>query len=180
MIVNIQQVNPPGPQSTGKFGHLITDSGKIYFPVDMMGEFRVGSTVDIRTKDQTWGATPVKVVASRPTAPVQGYQPQQGYQRPANNQAPYRSNTGFQPRVIEGGPVGLPAGDKDRHIFVCGVVQQAMSSGKFTASEILVLTQAANDAFDLIRPKPRPMQNTFPSDPLPPSMEADDPGPELQ
>ena len=175
MIVNIQQVNPPGPQSTGKFGHLITDSGKIFFPVDMMGEFQPGTTVDIRTKDQTWGATPVKVVAGRPTVPVQGQRAQTGYERPGQDNRFQRPNTGFQPRVIEGG-----AGDKDRHIFVCGVVQQAMSSGKFTASEILVLTQAANDAFDLIRPKPKPMQNTFPSDPLPPGMDDGDPGPELQ
>ena len=82
MIVNIQQVNPPGPQSTGKFGHLITDSGKIFFPVDMMGEFQPGTTVDIRTKDQTWGATPVKVVASRPTAPVQGVTPSRAIAAP--------------------------------------------------------------------------------------------------
>ena len=124
MIVNIQQVNPPGPQSTGKFGHLVTDSGKIFFPVDMMGEFQPGTTVDIRTKDQTWGVTQVKVVASRPTMPVQG---QTGYHRPANTQAPYRANTGFQPRVVggSGAPAGMPATEEEapRRIFVCGVVQ---------------------------------------------------------
>ena len=74
----------------------------------------------------------------------------------------------------------MPAGtDQARHIYVTGIVGRAMGSGKFTASEIAVLTSEANRAFDLIG-KPKPMQNTFPSDPLPPSMDDGDPGPELQ
>ena len=46
--------------------------------------------------------------------------------------------------------------EKSRNIFVCGVVQQAMNSGKFTASEIAVLTAEANRAFDLIGEQPEP------------------------
>ena len=191
MQISIKYVNFPRPGT--KYGSIVGQDGfKVMVPPDLLDQFRSGQIVDINTKQQTWYRdTPqeavVTIATGGPTGPVQGQGGQTGYQRPAGNQGGYRPNTGFQPRVIQGGPTQQSDDEKSRNIFVCGVVQQAMSSGKFTASEIRVLTQEANAAFDLIHPLPRtqtqppPDRGYFnPTAEPPPLGEPDDPGPELQ
>jgi hypothetical protein len=185
--ISVRYVNSPKPG--GKYGNLKTVSGEVIMcPPDLLDQFQAGQTYDVAIKQQTWGQGTdqerlVTIVASGPTGAVQGQGGQAGYQPPAQGSASYRGNTGFQPRVVQGGsggPVGMPSGaDQARQIFVTGCVGRALGSGKFAASEIAVLTSEANRAFDLIG-KPKPVQNTFPSDPLPPGMEPGDPGPELQ
>jgi hypothetical protein len=192
MIVNIKYVNFPKPG--GKYGSLKTADGfTIMCPPDLLGLFRAGQVVEVPTKQQTWGQGTedeklVTIITGGPlqghTTPVQGQGGPVGYQRPAQDQAPYRPNTGFQPRVVQGGGRADPAIDQSRHIFVTGVVGRAMGSGKFTASEIPVLTQAANEAYDRLerllrgvpesRPAPPPAPEPFPF------LEPGDPGPELQ
>lgn len=183
MLISIKYVNPPGAQSSGKFGSIVDQNGmKIYVPVAMLGQFQVGTTVDVATKEQVWGTTPVLVVQGGPTGPVQGHGQQVGYQAASQAAASQRANTGFQPRVIAGGAGQATAhadDEKSRNIFVCGVVQQAMNSGKFTASEIAVLTSEANRAFDLIG-KPPAKPATYASNEPVPGLEPGDPGPELQ
>lgn len=44
--------------------------------------------------------------------------------------------------------------EKDLQIFCCGVVQYAMSSGKFEADDILKLAERAHDAFVAVLGKP--------------------------
>ena len=189
MLISIKYVNFPKPG--GKYGSIVGQDGtKIMVPPDLLGLFRSGQTVEVGVKTQTWGAgtDTEKVMTVATTGPhgqnglAHGQSTQPGYQAANLPAASQRANTGFQPRVVQGGG-GLgtnPADDeKSRNIFVCGVVQQAMSSGKFTASEIRVLTQAANEAFDLIRPPAKPAPAHQPIEP-PPGLEPGDPGPELQ
>lgn len=174
MQVNIKYVNFPKPG--GKYGSLRTVDGQIIWVApDLLGMFRAGMTVEIGTKQQTWGqgdtARTVTIATSGPMQAQAGVQQGnaygQGYQgQPRQPYAP-RTNTGFQPRVIQGGA----RSDADaKMIFVTGVVGRAMGSGKFIASEIAVLAQAACQAFDLV---------TRPSPPPPPQPELPPPEPEL-
>jgi len=151
----IKYVNFPKPG--GKYGRLVDANGQtIWCPPDLLGMFRAGMTVDIGTKQQTWGqgetAREVTIATSGPQGVLPGVQ--QGHAYGSGPQArtayapPVRSNTGFQPRVVQGGG-GAP--DKDaKMIFVTGVVGRAMGSGKFTASEIGVLAQEAARSYELL------------------------------
>lgn len=191
MQISIKYVNFPRPG--GKYGTLKTEAGEtIMVPPNLLGLFRAGQVVEIGTKDQTWGQGTeqerlVTIATTGPlnvnTEPVQGQGVQSGYQRPVQGQPLQRPNTGFQPRVIPGGagPYGNavtgPPPDQARQIFVTGVVGRAMGSGKFAASEILVLTQAANEAFERLKNPPKPAPEPAGEPPLD---LLGDPGPELQ
>jgi hypothetical protein len=152
MQIAIRYVNFPKPG--GKYGSLkLMDGTMIMVPPDLLGQFRAGVACEITTKQQTWGDSPVTIATSGPlqgpTGPVQGQQGYGGYQGPVSRETSQRPNMGFQPRVIQGG--GNPnakSPDEARMIFVTGVVGRAMGSGKFAASEIPVLAQAAAEAFD--------------------------------
>jgi hypothetical protein len=178
MQVNIRYVNFPKPG--GKYGSLTTtDNQRIWVPPDLLGMFRAGMTAEIGTKQQTWGqgndARTVTIATSGPlqgqTAGYQGNQYAQGQNPQPRPYAAGRPNTGFQPRVVQGG--GRPDHDA-KMIFVTGVVGRAMGSGKFTASEIAVLAQAAAQAFDVVTrppPPPQPEPQPEPQPGLPPDDE---------
>ena len=177
MQVSIAQVTFPQPGR--KFGKLqLTDGQTLWVPPELLGQFRGGMVAEVGTKQQTWGqGADARHVTIVTTGPIQasGALPQggaygQGYGPLAAQPAPQRPNTGFQPRVYEGG--GRPRTDGDaKMIFVTGVVGRAMGSGKFTASEIAVLAQEAARTFDLVTapsPKPPPqMQSTDEPPPYP-------------
>ena len=160
MFVTIKFVNLPGPQSSGKYGSIVTTDGtKIMVPADMLGMFRSGMSCEIATKEQTWGSTPVVVATSGPGGIAQGHQPQQRQQGGQQYAGAQQPNTGFQPKVYQGGggvtgPSQNPSTDQGRHIFVTGCVGRAMGSGKFAASELPVLTQAACEAYDKVLTAP--------------------------
>ena len=187
MIVNnIKYINDPKPG--GKYGSIKTAQGiTIMVPPDLLPGFRVGMSCEISTKQQTWGTgTPderlVTIATSGPTGPVQAQGVQAGYQGANQGPANPRPNTGFQPRVVQGGGrPGEAQPDQARHIFITGVVGRAMGSGKFTASEIPVLTQAAGEAYDRLLDRTRPAA-AVPATPPPdvPGFEPGDPGPGLQ
>lgn len=176
MQINIKFVNFPRPGGSGKYGSIVGQDGtKIMVPADMLGMFRQGMAVDVPTKEQTWGETPVIVATGGPgggsTGAVQG----QGYSPSVhgtpNRDSGQRANTGFTPRVYQGGG-GVPAGgnlgaDQGRQIFVTGTVGRAMGSGKFAASELPVLTQAACEAYDKVLSAP-PKPPGQPVQPEPP------------
>jgi hypothetical protein len=172
MQVSIAQVTFPQPGR--KFGKLqLSDGQIIWVPPELLGKFQGGTTVEINTKPVTWGqgtdARNVIVATTGPLQPGMG-PPQQGnaygqYGQAGTQPAAPRPNTGFQPRVYEGG--GRPRTDYDsKMIFVTGVVGRAMGSGKFTASEIAVLAQEAARTYDLVTtpsPKPQPQAQEPPT-----------------
>ena len=181
MLVNIKFVNFPRPG--GKYGNLKTvEGGTIMVPPDLLGLFRSGMSCEIGTKEQTWGqgTQDERLVTVATTGPLGGQnQPVQGaygQARPgasSGSAPPYRRNTGFQPRVVQGGGGQLgKSPDQERMIFITGVVGRAMGSGKFTASEVPVLVQAAAEAFDRLT-SPSSASTTS----GPPDMEQGDPGP---
>ena len=47
------------------------------------------------------------------------------------------------------------AGHSDRQIFITGIVGRSMGSGKFTATDIKMLTLAAAEAWDALQAKPK-------------------------
>jgi hypothetical protein len=172
MQVNVKYVNFPKPG--GKYGSIkLADGQMIMVPPDLLGQFRAGMVCEISTKQQTWGTgTPearlVTIATSGPMQPqnqaAQNYGGQAGYQGAGAQQGAYRSNTGFQPRVVQGGGAPQPRTlEQDRMIFVTGVVGRAMGSGKFTTSEIGVLTVEANAAFERLRNPPRPAPAPMPT-----------------
>jgi hypothetical protein len=192
MQVNIRFVNFPKPG--GKFGNLVLDNGQqIWVPPALLNSFRAGMSCEIGTKEQTWGAdgpNPKQVIVAT-TGPQGGAQQGYGGQRTYNANQDYgrantyqRPNTGFQPRVYQGAggavpPTGNPnvGQDQGKHIFVTGVVGRAMGSGKFTASEIAVLTQAAAQAYEIMN-KPPVDQRQMPQEPPPPPDGDPGPGPD--
>jgi hypothetical protein len=174
MQIAIQQVTFPQPGR--KFGKLqLSDGQTVWVPPELLGQFRGGMTCEVGTKQQTWGqgvdARHVTIVTTGPMGPGMasgGNAYQQPYGQAQVNQAPQRPNTGFQPRVVEGGarPYGSPRDPGEaKMIFVTGVVGRAMGSGKFTASEIAVLAQEAARTYDLVTaPSPKPQLQGQPSD----------------
>jgi len=153
MIVNIKYINPPR-QPGGRYGNLkLADGTTLMCPVDMLNLFRTG-VCEVNTKQQVWGQgtateNTVTVVTS---GPYGSSAPSQGLQSPP----PPRNE--FQPRVYQGGAgKAAPKSDEEqRNMFIMGVVGRAMSSGKFTASEIAVLTKGAAEAWDGLQAKPTP------------------------
>jgi hypothetical protein len=182
----IKYLNPP--REGGKYGSLKSTNGiTIMVPPDLLQLFALGTTVEISTKQQTWGAGTqderlVTIATSGPlqgnTGSVQNMGPSLGYQAANQGAANQRPNTGFQPRVVQGGGTP-PQADQARHIFITGVVGRAMGSGKFTASEIPVLTQAAGEAYDRLLDRTRPVPVAPPPADVP-GLEPGDPGPGLQ
>jgi hypothetical protein len=190
MQISIKYVNFPRPG--GKYGNIkAVDGSTVMIPPDLLGLFRAGQTVEIGTKTQTWGQGTaeervVTVATTGPldarTGPVQAQGVQPGYGGPVQGQPSQRPNTSLlRPRVIQGGPVGVSQTDQARHIFVTGCVGRALGSGKFAASEIRVLTQAANEAYDLIGKPATPPPVLREDQPgWIPGDEPGDPGPEPQ
>jgi len=190
MQISIKYVNFPRPG--GKYGTLKTEAGEtIMVPPNLLGLFRAGQVVEIGTKDQTWGQGTdqerLVTIATTgpmqgPTGVVQGQGVQSGYGGPVQGQPSGRANTGFQPRVVEGGrgkDQWTP--EQTRWNFIMGIAGRAMGSGKFTASEIRVLTQEAAAAYDAISKPPKMVDDgpdPYANPPL--GMEPGDPGPELQ
>lgn len=167
MQVSISQVTFPQPGR--KFGKLnLTDGQTLWVPPELLGQFRGGMTCEVGTKQQTWGqgadARHVTIVTTGPMQAGMGAQQGNSYQQPYGQagaqQAPQRPNTGFQPRVYEGGGRSYGQAKTEgeaKMIFVTGVVGRAMGSGKFTASEIAVLAQEAARTYDLVTtPSPKP------------------------
>jgi hypothetical protein len=186
MIINVKYVNPAKPG--GKWATLKTVTGELIMcPPDLLQHFRPGEVIEANTKQQTWFAgTPQEelktIISSVPqqghTGAVQNMGPSLGYQAANQALANQRPNTGFQPRVVQGGGTP-PQADQARHIFITGVVGRAMGSGKFTASEIPVLTQAAGEAYDRLLDRTRPAAVAPPPADVP-GFEPGDPGPGLQ
>jgi hypothetical protein len=180
MMFTVKYVNEPR-EATGKYGNIKSPEGvTIMVPKDMLHLFQAGTTVDIPTKPQTWGqGTESERQVIIATAGPGGYSPpSRGQGGPIGVQR----NTGFQPRVVQNPPALAPrTTDQEKMIFVTGVVGRSMGSGKFAASEIPVLTQAALIAWDQhLGPQAKPQNLRSVPMESPPEPEADDPGPQLQ
>lgn len=168
MQIAIQQVTFPQPGR--KFGKLqLSDGQTLWVPPELLGHFRGGMVAEVGTKQQTWGqGADARHVTIVTTGPMQGgigqntgVQPGaygQGFGQQVTQPAPQRPNTGFQPRVYEGGGGrGQQSAEVTRMNFIMGITGRALGSGKFTASEIAVLAQEASRAYDLVTtPSPKP------------------------
>jgi len=157
MNIAIRFVNMPKPG--GKFGNLkLTDGTMIMCPPELLPMFRAGMQCEIQTKQQEWGpGNVVNIATSGPLPPLGGQQGNAGYQGANLNQGAQRANTGFVPRVVQGGGLPPKSPEQERMIYITGIVGRAMGSGKFAASEIPILTQAAAAAWDQLT-KPRPVE----------------------
>ena len=184
MLVHIKYVNDPTP--TNPMGSLrLTDLSYISVPPQLLPLFKglENTQVEVATKTYTRrdGSTGLSATSGPGGAAVPLARPP--VQRPG------------QPQVITGGPMGGPVGApmtpspplaEARRMFVSNIVANAMSSGKFTASEIRVLTQAALEGFDMLtKPlapaKPVPIETWTNNEKTePPANEPGDPGPQLQ
>jgi len=173
MRVTVQWVNPPR-NPDGKFGNIKSSDDKtIMVPVDQLGQFERGKSYDVPIKTQIWGKGPdakeFTVIAGNAlpvgfARPPEQQRSMARYQEQATNFAqPYPAAQGsppddFPPSDTVGRddppppPVASyapPRGNPEaRGIFATGIVGRAMGSGKFTASEIEVLLQAALEAYD--------------------------------
>jgi hypothetical protein len=182
MQMTLAYVNDPR-NPAGKYGNVKSTAGEtVMVPIAMLPLFRgrEGQAVDVPTKIATWGqgtdAKQVTIATGGPgTSNVVGWQGTQRAPAP-QQQAPQQPAPAYRP----------PAADKDaRQIYITGVVGRAMGSGKFTASEILVLTKEAGDAYDKYvdpsKPKPAlPAPVAYPelNDQVPWPGEDGDPGPD--
>ena len=161
MQVSIQNVTFPQPGR--KFGKLqLNDGQTLWVPPELLGQFRGGMTAEVGTKQQTWGqGADARQVTIVTTGPMAAGQPQQGYGGQVAQPPPQRSNTGFQPRVYEGGGGREQQSNfVTRMNFIMGITGRWGGSGKFAASEIAVLAQEAARAYDLVTAaKPQAQQN---------------------
>jgi len=161
MQMTLQYVNDP-KSPTAKYGNVKSTAGEtIMVPIAMLPLFRgrEGQAVDIPTKIATWGqGTEAKQVTIATAGPGPSNVLQGGWQGTQRAAVPQQPTPQQQAPAPAYRP---PAADKDaRQIYITGVVGRAMGSGKFTASEIMVLTQAAGEAYDrfLDPNKPKPAQ----------------------
>ena len=152
---------------TAKYGNIKSTAGEtVMVPITMLSLFRgrEGQAVDVPTKVATWGqGTDAKQVTIATAGPGGG-----GWQGAQRAHAAQQIGPGKPAPQHPAPAYRPPAADKDgRAIYITGVVGRAMGSGKFTASEILVLTQAATEAYDrLLDPsKPKPVQTAPAAEP---------------
>lgn len=166
--VVVKYVNYPS-KPDAKFGNIKTsDDVTIMVPVARMAEFTKGATVDILTETKTWGsgadARPVIVLDGRTPRINPGQATQAGPNRSNPEQGSYQPYTAPQATYRQTGPLepappppplagsaGPARGNPEaRSIYITGVVGRAMGSGKFTTSEIAVLTEEAGRVYDLL------------------------------
>jgi hypothetical protein len=172
MQVTVQYVNPP--KDGRKNGSLrLTNGSFISVSPELLPLFEgcENSTIDIETREWTPpGGKPMTFANSGPNGTRAAAPRAAAQSRPA------------PPPLQTAAPRNV---DTDKHIFVTGIVGRAMGSGKFAASEVRVLTQAALEAFEMLSkpplPKPVPIEtwtDNRKTDPPPP--EEGDPGAQLQ
>jgi len=150
MQYDIAYVN--GPRNPdGKYGNLKTRDGlTLMCPVALLGMFQAGQVVDINTRSEVWkgrNGEPDKtmtIVASGPG----GARPTP--QQAATGAAMAKAGAGSGAPVVGAPRQDGPSPAEAKRMFVSNIVSHAMSSGKFTASEIRVLTQGALEAFDML------------------------------
>jgi hypothetical protein len=129
--IQVKYDNPPKP---GKKMANVKDAAGVtyfYYP-DKMG-FQAGETVTIDYDVQDWGGKPMNVVKAIVPNGYRGPQQAQTVAAPSYTPAPPNGNG--------------HATDKDKLIFVTGVVGRAMGSGQYSATDIGLLTKAAVVAF---------------------------------
>lgn len=146
-VISIKYVNPAKPGK--KFGSLKSVEGDTYWvPAGMVSDFTAGTTVDIPTETQKWGANMVNVVSGAASGAPQQEQSGWGRAAPPKFAAPPP-----RPQAAAPAPAAVPTpiGAKDALIFVTGVVGRAMGSGQFKSGDISDLTHEALKAWFLLK-----------------------------
>lgn len=140
-----------------KFGHgikLNTDKGEWkLFGKGQQPAFPSGIPVqfDAEKKGNSWAYTNLRPVGAAPGAPMAASQPV--YQQPAMQVAPYVLPTQLPPSPTPAGAATPINPDKERDMFITGVVGRAMGSGSFTAMDIGILVLAADEAWTKLQLK---------------------------
>lgn len=140
-VISIKYVNPA--KEGKKFGSLKSVEGETYWvPAGMVSGFTAGTTVDVPTEVQKWGANMVNVVSGAARASTE----QAPWQKPAPAAAP-------RPQAPVPAPVATntPINNKDALIFITGVVGRAMGSGQFKSGDISDLTHEALKAWFMLK-----------------------------
>lgn len=104
-------------------------------------------------------ANGVRLDGKTPAQPLpQVMQPQNGAPQPIpQNGAPAQQPAPQQPAPQQQAPAPRPNGDKERGMFIMGVVGRAMGSGQFSVNDVKLLTLAARDAWDGLDAPSRPI-----------------------
>lgn len=137
-VINIKYVNPA--KEGKKFGSLKSVEGETYWvPAGMVSGFTAGTTVDVPTEVQKWGANMVNVVS--------------GAARASTEQNPWNKAQPPKPQASAPAPAATPSriDQKDALIFVTGVVGRAMGSGQFKSGDISDLTHEALKAWFMLK-----------------------------
>lgn len=141
--ISIKYVNPA--KEGKKFGSIKSVEGDTYWvPAGMVSGFQPGTTVDVPTKTEKWGANIVNIVAGHAGGTPQDLP---GWAKP------------IVPRTPSPAPAPAPApaaiptpiGSKDALIFVTGIVGRAMGSGQFKSGDIQDLTHEALKAWFMLK-----------------------------
>ena len=153
--VNIEYVNQP-KKPGGKYGNLNIgkDRDLIFVPVGELGWYQPGP-MSVEVEHQTWGDKNVQVAVRPANGPAQ--QPPGDWQRPQPQMPP-------APQGHNGAP-----NDKDKMIFVTGIVGRAMGSGQFSAADISVLVEHALEGWAAYqRGRPQQLRQPAPAHAPPP------------
>lgn len=172
-----QYVNPRSQQSGANIKDV--NGAKWYIPDSAVALFQPQVPVNIEYDSRTSrrGTAYQTVTAVNGQAVGRGPQaqsvPPQYATPPPSGYVPVAPTAPIAPAVAPQATV-QPSMDKSEEIFVTGVVQQAMSTGKYEASDIPLLAKAATQAW---RERTQYQQNgSDPSEPPPPEYDGPDDG----
>lgn len=119
-------------QAGKKYGSVVHQDGtKFLVKQEHMGSFGKGVEIEIETRTENWGSGPVTIAAPAVT------------QAPAPSPTPAQNGNGTYTN-------GNHSGNKDEHIFTCGVVNNWLAGAqgrKPSAQDIVDVTNAARDAY---------------------------------
>lgn len=162
--IQVQFVNPPKPGKNPKYGSLKTDVGYVSVPTAELGLFQKGGRycIEMETTDQGFNNF-VRMANQQPSnsapAPRPQYPQRTQAAQPIARTLPPRPAPQAQqrpaPKPIEALSFSAQVDDQARAIFITGIVGRAMGCGRFEATDILTLTHAAAEAYDVVfRGKP--------------------------
>lgn len=124
-----------------KYGSIKTADGTKYLvPAGLNGVFKAGTTVDVPTKGEAW--TEIPIVAGRPGAA--------GSTGPATPPPIPGDGLNMPPPLdAPAAPHANGGNDTGAQIFVTGVMQRMMGSGKYETQDIPLIAQALVSAWNM-------------------------------
>jgi hypothetical protein len=144
-VISIKYVNPA--REGKKFGSIKSVEGETYWvPAGMVSQFQPGTTVDVPTETQKWGANIQNVISGAANATPKRDESGWGRAAPPKFAAPPTQQAPAAPAATN-----TPVNNKDALIFVTGVVGRAMGSGQYKSGDISDLTHEALKAWFILK-----------------------------